>query len=110
MENNLKIWDKIYYKYNRFWWDYTYYFDEVERITKTLIITKAWKRLSNHWSYWINRKQSNYIPDDYYYLLTDEILEDFKKVEKEREIRNWFDNKKFTLEEKIKVYNLFNDI
>lgn len=102
---NLKVWDKIYTKHLRFWGWYWYVFDEVERITKTLIITKEWRRLANWWYYWVEK--SNY-RNGKYQLLTDEILKDNERIERENKIENWFYDKKFTLEEKIKIYELFN--
>lgn len=103
---NLKVWDKIYNKYLRFWGWYWYIFDEVERITKTLIITKKWKRLKNRWYYW--EKTGSFNWNYKYELLTDEILKDNERIERENKIENWFYDKKFTLEEKIKIYELFN--
>lgn len=100
---NLKVWDKIYKIYSKFWGWYWYVFDEVERITKTLIITKEWRRLANWWYYWVEK--SNY---RLHQLLTDEILKDNERIERENKIENWFYDKKFTLEEKIKIYELFN--
>jgi len=105
---NLKVWDKIYYKYNILWGNYNYSFNEIDRITKTLIITKSWTKLENRGHFWLLKNKSRFCWDDYYYLLTEDIIEDNKRIAEEYKINKWFDDKKFILEEKIKIYNLFN--
>jgi len=44
----------------------------------------------------------------YYYIFDDEAKVRKGKADKIREIENWFDNKKFSIEEKEQVYNLLN--
>ena len=112
MEENLKIWDKIYYKYYHDFsqTNYSYWFDEVERITKTLIITKKWKRLKNYWYKWILESKERFRSDEEYQIITTDIIEDNNLINKEYKINKWFNEKDFIIEEKEQIYNLFNNI
>lgn len=99
-------WDKIYTKYNYSEKSYDYLFDEVVRITKTLVITSNWKRLQNFWDYAVENIDRRFNPKQIYMLVTEEIIKDNERIEKIKKIENWFYNKKFTLEEKTTIYDL----
>jgi len=107
---NLEVWDKIYYKHIYGLWRklYSYYFEEIERITKTLIITKSGKKLSNYWYRAVQKSTQWYTPNYVYELVTDEILKDNERVEYIDKIEDWFDKQHFTIEDKIKIHNTLN--
>ena len=89
-------------------------YDEVERVTKTLAITKQGCKIKIMGSMdrfdkvikWGNTPFSYHEPD--WQLVAPEILEEEKQYKELRKIQRWFDNKKFTDEEKKQIYNLLN--
>ena len=100
----LEVWDDIYHKYNKFWRnDYSFYFDKIARITKTLIITEGWKRLQNWWFRAIDRNKSRFHWDDIYYFASKEIKEEARILEERYNKIRLFEEKNFTEEEKIKI-------
>jgi len=111
----LKIGDKVCLVQSQRYGDGTNYcFSEVERLTKTMAVLANGKRL-------INKAQishyNNRVPEFPEYgdswtrwqIETPEILEEHKKSLCEKKALDWFNGKKFTKEEKILIYNLFNE-
>ena len=102
----LQIWDKIYHKNT---WGLNndtprFYFEEIERITKTLIITKSWERLKNFWDYAL--KIFDKRPSEKYTLVTEEALKEYEESKYNSKVNNWFYETKFSLDEKKKIYEL----
>lgn len=105
----LKIWDKIYAKHSNYLNGYSYVFDEIERVTKTLIITKEGRRLKNNWDSCVEKTNIRYQWNRVFELVTDEILKDNERIENINKIEGWFYNKKFTIEEKKIIYDLLKN-
>jgi hypothetical protein len=111
----LKIGDKLYNKKHQQWGNNVYYqFSTVERLTKTQAVLSCGTKLVNE------PKFDNYIKTIGYptygdswnkwHIQTPEILEE-AKLEKERQtIVRWFDNRKFSEEDKRIVYTKFKEL
>lgn len=101
---NLKVWDTIYSEW-RWLAKGLFYIEEIERITKTLIITKSWKKLKNLWEKALSGEWFNTI---YYFIFDEEAKLRKQNADKIQKIEAWFHKKNFSIEEKEQVYNLLN--
>ena len=111
----LKIGDKVYNKKHQQWGNNVYYqFSIVERLTKTQAVLSCGTKLVNepkldHYSKTIGYPTYG---DSWnkWHIQTPEILEE-AKLEKERQtIVRWFDNRKFSEEDKRIVYTKFKEL
>lgn len=109
----LKVGDKVCYKHYFYGELRRIEVSEVERLTKTQAILKNGDRLKNEPIECYNNKEIYYNSIGYntksYELLTEENILFISNFKHEIKINNWFNLKKFTFEEKEKIYNLLND-
>jgi len=116
MTTKLKVGDKVYNKNHwRYSDKYSYIFSEVERLTSTMAVLKNEVKLINesaidHWDtdktpHWKRHGERS----EQWKLVTDAIIEDDKIVRYNNSAINWVDSQRFTNEQKIKIYKLFND-
>jgi hypothetical protein len=97
----LKIGDKIYIKK----YGYLKGYETIKRVTKTIAMSENYNfniEISENGYCRIKGQSSFYSSSGY--IATKKLDEEWKNIK----IINWFDNKNFTKEEKIKIYNLFN--
>lgn len=109
----LKVGDKVYLKTIKQYSSETknYLFSEVSRVTKTQAILANGLRLKKE------PVISYYSSSDYYIqvgdihnnwkIATDEVLAEYKKWSEESKIKDWWNNKVFTIEEKEQIYYYF---
>lgn len=112
----LKIGDKVcLIKGHRWGTGNSYYFSEVVRLTKTMAVLANGRKLVNNGIKYPHRE----VPDALYYkehgdkwtewqLTTPEIIKECEIQREEDKAVNWFHNYKFNVQDKIKIYNLFN--
>lgn len=111
----LKVGDKLFNKEHQRWGNNIYYkFATVERLTKTQAVLSDGTKLINE------PKMDNYSKTIGYsvygdnwtkwHFKTPEILEEAKKEKMRQTIVNWFDNRKFSEEEKYIIYNTFKTL
>lgn len=112
--DSLKIGDKVYHKREAIFGNNVYYkFSTVERLTKTQAILSCGTKVVNNPildSYTKVIGFSQY-GDRYnmWYMQTPEILEE-AKIERERQkIVKWFNEHKFSENEKMIIYNIFKE-
>jgi hypothetical protein len=107
----LKVGDKVYNISKNRWSDITYYnLSEVVRLTKTQAVLENGTKLINELVTDYNREKCFSEYGDRYnkwYIQTPEILEKAKAEKEKQIVRNWFENRKFTDEEKKKIYLQF---
>lgn len=109
----LKVGDKVYSKtYRRYGGSKIkgYDFNVVERVTKTQAVLKNGAKLRKEATTDFNRLTCySEIKDSYnqWYIVTDEILAEFKQWKETKEINEWFEKKEFTNEEKKQIYYYF---
>jgi hypothetical protein len=113
--NPLKVGDKVYLKAHSRWRNDVYYrFEVVERITKTQAILSNGIRL-------INTPEVDYYSKIVCYpvygdtwvkwsIQTPEILEEAKAEKERQSIISWFNDRKFSEEEKRIIYTTFKDL
>ena len=113
--NPLKVGDKVYSKEHSRWGKNVYYrLEEVERITKTQAILSNGTRL-------INTPEVDYYSKKVCYpvygdtwvkwsIQTPEILEEAKAEKERQSIISWFNDRKFSEEEKRIVYTTFKNL
>ena len=111
----LKVGDKVcLVQSQRYGYGTNYCFSEVKRLTKTMAVLANEAKLINKAQI---RHYNSQVPEfpEYGDLWTrwqretPELLEEYKKSLLEKKALDWFNGKKFTKEEKIAVYNLFNN-
>jgi hypothetical protein len=118
----LKVGDKVYQKdYPRYpnqnmvdW--YNYKSATVQRLTKTQAILSNGVKLINEPENGIGWKEQGYLAAypiygdrwNKYFIETPESLADGMIQKKRAKVQNWFVAQKFTEEQKIAIYNLFN--
>ena len=111
----LKVGDKVYYKDHSRWTNFvTYKFATVDRLTKTQAILSNGTKLINEPTNDNHDKVFGYSTygDKWskWYVQTPEILEE-ARLEKERQaIVRWFNDRKFSEEEKRIIYNKFKEL
>ena len=107
--DKLKVGDKVYkIETSRFYRNKNYILDEVVRLTKTQAVLKSGCKLTNEPT--TNWSKEDICYSEYgdrykkWYIQTEEIVKE-AKAEKERQIiERWFQEKKFTDEEKRAIY------
>lgn len=111
----LEVGDKMYFRsQSRFGRDIYFRFETVERVTKTQAVLSNGIKLINH--PFKNHFDNHYgfcqlgQRFDKWYIQTDEIVAEAQKENKRQSINRWFDNQKFTDEQKLQVHDLFNPI
>jgi hypothetical protein len=111
----LKVGDKVcLVKIQRIGVGTSYSFSEVERLTKKMAVLKNGTKLINEPK---TKYSNNNIPKfseygdswTFWQRTTPEILEACKKEQQRNKISNWFNNRKFTDEEKAIIYNTFKE-
>lgn len=111
----LKIGDKVYNKKHQRWGDNFYYqFSTVERLTKTQAALSCGTKLVNKPELDYHSKTMGYptYGDSWtkWHIQTPEILEEAKLEKKRQTIVRWFDNRKFSEEDKRIVYTKFKEL
>ncbi len=108
----LKVGDAVYRESQERWGKNMFYdFATVFRLTNTRAVLSNGVVLVNEPKKWYDEAISFCEYKDRYSrwsLTTNEIIEKAKKEKRRQSINKWFDNKKFTEEEKVSVYSLFN--
>lgn len=111
----LEVGDKVYNtKQNGFDDFVRYSFSEVVRLTKTLAVLKNGVRL-------INQPKASYITEDVGYSVSRQkgvhwhivSLDAIRRAQIENQkiaAHDWFENKEFTIEEKVKIYRFFKSM
>lgn len=111
----LKLGDKVYEKTHQRYGNNIYYnFSEVERLTKTQAILANGKKIINeptkgHYDTVIGYPTYGNRWDKWH-IVTPEILEEAQKEKTRQTIVRWFDNRKFSEEEKYIIYNTFKTL
>ena len=111
----LKVGDKVYEKTRQRFGDNVYYnFSVVERLNKTQAILANGKKVINEPTKEYSDTVIGYptFGDrlNKWYIVTPEILEEAEKEKLRQTSVLWFDNKKFSKEEKYIVYNAFKTL
>jgi hypothetical protein len=106
----LKVGDKVYYKdYNRWTQETTYNLQSVERLTKTQAILSNGTKLINTPSIcYLNKEVCFDLYGNRYkkwYIQNDEVIKEAKTQNENKIIKNWFNNKTFSLDEIKLIYN-----
>jgi hypothetical protein len=109
----LKIGDKLYSKIKSSWNNDVYYhFATVERLTKTQAVLSDGTKLINKPEMDYHSKTMGYCVwgDTWtkWHFETPAILEEAKKEKTRQAIISWFDNRKFTEEDKFVIFYTFN--
>lgn len=112
-QTELKVGDEVCIKlHQRFGNKFRYEFDIVERFTKTQIVLKSGKKLINEESKdYTGKSCLSQYGDRWtkWYISTKEHHLEHEKEHNRQKVCHWFDSKTFTDEEKLTVYNLFNE-
>jgi hypothetical protein len=110
----LKVGDKVYnVSINRFSSFINYNLDEVVRLTKTQAVLKSGTKLINEiFTDWNREKCFCEYGDRYnkWYFQNEEILLKARKENERKFIYNWFNNRKFTEDEKRIIYLKFKEL
>jgi len=112
MSELLKVGDKLYYKKHQRFSDYIYYeFTTVERLTKTRAVLANGTVLVNEPKQYGGKFGFGIYGDTWekYYHVTSEIIEEARLERKRQQIARWFNDKKFTDEEKEIIYLKLNE-
>lgn len=113
----LEVGDKLVLISHQKWGNNMYYnFSEVERLTKTQAIlkdgTKLIKEPVSCYDFEKSERKERFMTygDRWrkWQFVTDSILEDAKKENHRQKVNNWFSSQKFTQEQILEIYNLFN--
>jgi len=109
---NLKVGDKIYLKDESWRGDTIYRIEEIERVTRTLAISKAGNKFSIEAYNTDNNGIHEFVAKPYNYKrwkrLTPEIAININSYNSFRKKTIWFDNAKFTDEQKVLIHDLIN--
>ena len=109
----LEVGDKLVHIYNGRNGFLYYNFSEVERFTKTQIILKDGTKLrinpERDWRGALVYKETGRYSFGTWELVTPKILREYEEEMEHQKMLNWFDKKKFSIEEKKLIYKHFEE-